>query len=484
VTASASAPNPRPVGTIVTITGSGVGCNNPEYKFWILRPGGVWTMLRDWGAASYDWTAEPKGSYQFSVWARQIGSATAPESYSIIPITTFIPPCVFGGLTADKASPQPLKTAVTFTATPGGCGTYQTEYEFYVYGGGAWTLVQPYSTNNKWTLDYTKMPAYGTYTIDVWIRNVNSGNVYDTYGLMSWVIGGCNYATTSGVGNAFTTTANGVACITPEYKVWMVGKDKPWFVAQEWTTTNVFTINPVTLGLTNLTYTVDVWVRQKDSSTDPNYYETWGLATYVNGTAPCNATAPTLTANPNSPRSTGAGMVNFTATGCGPNAQYSYWIYPGVGGGWQNLRPYAANGGYSWLPAPSFGAGNYSIVVWAKQSGSTTPDYDSYAVYSYELNGCTSAGVTSDKPNPQVRSTAITFTASSVGCANPEYSFWVLPAGGVWTNVQPYSLTSTYLWNSATANNYALVVWVRQQGGPTPSTAFETFAVTSFTLTA
>ncbi|HKW73204.1 MAG TPA: hypothetical protein VJQ08_10300, partial [Candidatus Dormibacteraeota bacterium] len=116
----------------------------------------------------------------------------------------------------------------------------------------------------------------------------------------------------------------------------------------------------------------------------------------------------------------------------------------------------------------------------AKQAGSATADYDSYALYSYEINGCTVAGLSANKTNPQPSGTAITFTVTATGCSSPEFNFWILPLGGSWQNPQPYSLLNTFVWTPTTPNTYAIVVWVRQHGGPTSSTAYETDTMTSF----
>src|SRR5205807_260759 len=155
----------------------------------------------------------------------------------------------------------PSGAAVTFTATSGGCpGT--PEFEFWVGTSRGWKLVRSYSLASAWTIDYSKLPAAGTYTIDVWIRNVGSPAPYDTYALMPWVVGGCNYASTTASGIVFTTTAGGVACAAPEFKVWITGAGVAWKVTQDWSAVNSFQADATRLGLGAGTYTIDVWVRQ------------------------------------------------------------------------------------------------------------------------------------------------------------------------------------------------------------------------------
>ncbi len=400
-------------------------------------------------------------------------------------------PCDSGSVVADMASPQPLTAHPTFTATVGGC-SQAPEYSFWLYGkvnGTAqWVNVQPYSASNTYQLNYPGL-SYGTYSIDVWMRNVGSALQYETFGLMSWVIGGCNFATTTNTsGTTYTTAAGGVACATPEFKVWMVGKGLPWTVESGtanggWTSSPTFDASTVS-GLAPGTYSIDVWVREKGVSTDPTYLETWGLSTFVKGTTACSTSQVSLVAAQASPHSTGLASVDFTAAGCGASAQYEYYLYPGAHGGYQLLRGWGA-GSYSWQTAAQ-AAGNYSIVVWAKQAGSTTPDYDSYALYSYEFNGATSATLATNLPSPQRQSAgAITLTATSMGASTPEYSFWVLGPGSsaTWVNVQPYSTANTAMWTPPSIGTFAVVVWVRQKGGGTPANAYETNAMLSFSST-
>ncbi|HKW73647.1 MAG TPA: hypothetical protein VJQ08_12595, partial [Candidatus Dormibacteraeota bacterium] len=74
----------------------------------------------------------------------------AGYSIAVLEFKTGVPPpsaCAFGGVTANQTSPQASGTAVTFTATAGGCGG-TPEYEYWIYGQGSWTLAQAYSPSN------------------------------------------------------------------------------------------------------------------------------------------------------------------------------------------------------------------------------------------------------------------------------------------------------------------------------------------------
>ena len=413
------------------------------------------------------------------------GSSPGPVTiHTVVTVGVASPnACTAANLSANKTSPQATGTAVTFTVSAiGGCPVPQVAFYVYSSNKGTWTLVQPYSTSKTWNLNYADMPTAGTYTVDAWVRNSTGSTApYESFGLMSWVVGGCNSAVTSngGAGTVYTTTPAGVDCGAPEYQVWMTGNGRGWFIAQPWSTTATFDASSVT-GLSAGTYTIDVWVRQSGTGLASGYYETWGLATYITGGA-CNLDQPTLIAAPTSPQTDGT-MVGFTAAGCGAGASYEYWLFPGAGNMWQMLSAYPnAAGTYSWdTHALGIRPGTYSIVAWAKAAGSTTKTYDSYALYSYTLNGQDWVSTNAAPSSPQPAGTPVVFTATSHGAGTAEYSFWILPIGGSWMNVKPYSSSNTLNWTAGSKNTYAVVVWVRTQNGGTPSGAYETYDAMSY----
>src|SRR6266849_5328211 len=81
VSAQTSPPSTAAAGTSVTFTGTASGCSNPLYEFWILPPGSTtWTVVQAYSTtATFTWntTGKPAGSYRFSVWVRDAGSAGA-----------------------------------------------------------------------------------------------------------------------------------------------------------------------------------------------------------------------------------------------------------------------------------------------------------------------------------------------------------------------------------------------------------------------
>lgn len=79
---------PQTKGTSETLTATSTGCPTPQYRFWILI-GKKWASFgpysgsttATWRTASYHFK---RGTYQVGVWARQVGSHHAYDTYSIV----------------------------------------------------------------------------------------------------------------------------------------------------------------------------------------------------------------------------------------------------------------------------------------------------------------------------------------------------------------------------------------------------------------
>src|SRR5437899_8224037 len=166
-TSTSLSPNlaaPQGRGSLVTFSAASTRCGLPEYRFWVLPPGGSWTSVQNYGVGT-SWQLDsrlyPAGNVQVGVWARQAGSGNAYDSFFI---TTFwISPaagCVVTGLTPGAAAPQAVGATVTFSAQQSGCSQ---QYRFWLLPpGGSWRSVQAYGASGSWTWN-TSGYSSGTY---------------------------------------------------------------------------------------------------------------------------------------------------------------------------------------------------------------------------------------------------------------------------------------------------------------------------------
>src|SRR5207248_1580602 len=145
---------PQAPGSVVTWSATAGGCQSPQFRYWLLAPGGRWTMQRDYRATGWTWNTAglQAGTYQIGVWARQPGSANGYDAYAITTFTLGVGQCGSVGLTPGSPPPQAQGARITFTAAATGCTTPQ--YQFWILPpGGAWSATQPFSALSTWQLD-------------------------------------------------------------------------------------------------------------------------------------------------------------------------------------------------------------------------------------------------------------------------------------------------------------------------------------------
>ena len=216
----------------------------------------------------------------------------------------------------------------------------------------------------------------------------------------------------------------------------------------------------------------------------------------TNSAIPGACTAATLTAAPASPQTSGTAIqLSATAATCA-NPRYQFWMLP-PGGVWTDVQPYSTSPTYSWSTT-GLAYGTYSFGVWAQDSSSPGANSDSAGRFDarfgidYKLTAppCTSTTTSVTPASVAMRGTAVTVTANTSGCANPQYEFWLLSPSGVWSLAQPYSANASFRWSTAgsPAGAYRFSVWARDAasagtGGTSPNT-YDSFNAFPYTLTA
>jgi hypothetical protein len=185
VSESASPASPQSPGTTVKFTAIATGCPNPNYKFWLQAPGGGWTVAQDYSSSNtWTWNTSglASGTYTLDVYARDASSSAAYDTH-VSPNPSYVlsagAACTSVSETASPASPQAAGPTVTFTASAAGCPN--PTYQFWQQApGGAWTVTQAYSSNNKWTWNTSGL-ASGTYLLDVYVRQSGSTASYEAH---------------------------------------------------------------------------------------------------------------------------------------------------------------------------------------------------------------------------------------------------------------------------------------------------------------
>ena len=385
-TAAALAPNvaaPQAPGAGVVFTARAMGCQSPQFRYWVLAPGGRWTMLRDYGPATWTWNTGglATGTYEVGVWARQAGSASSYDAYGITTFALDPQACTSAGLAATPGPPQAQGALVTLTASSTGCAS--PAYQFWVLPpGGSWTVVQPYAATSSWQLD-TRRYAPGNLQVGVWVRQGGSTAGYDAFYVMTYAVTattGCvvaslnpSVASPQAVSTSVTFTPQQAGC-SKQYEFWLLPPGGFWRVVQAYGVVGTWTWN--SSGMSPGVYEVGVW---EGSGTSPSSYEAYAITTFTLGVAACTSTL--MAANVAPPQASGT-MVTWTAsaTRCA-TPQYRFWLLA-PGGSWTTKQQYGS-GSWSW-DTTGLAAGTYQAGVWAHQAGST-PSYDAYFITTFQI---------------------------------------------------------------------------------------------------
>ncbi|HKW69159.1 MAG TPA: hypothetical protein VJP81_01120 [Candidatus Dormibacteraeota bacterium] len=390
VTLAASPPSPQIAGVNVTLSGAATKCANAEYEFWILPPGGQWSVLRAFSetpTAPWHTTGLTAGTYKFDVWARHARS----EHVLISPIANYIlqvpppapiVPSVCSSVTwstPSPVSPQVPGAKISLGATAAGCSNPLYQFWFQPLGG-AWTTIRAYSPVATATWDTTLLAA-GTYQLDVWVKESGSAasfeaeiKPYMTYSLqnpsacssVTWSVPSPASPQKPGAMIALSATAAG--CPNPAYQFWYQAQPNgTWTVIQAYGPASAALWNTASLGTG--TYNLDVWV--KDASSAAVFdAEIKPYLTYTLETGPPCATV-TLTFIPVSPQAAG-GKVQLDAvtTGC-PDPTYEFWIQA-PGGQWTIVQGFSTASGFVW-DTTGLAPGAYLLDVWVRENGSSAP---------------------------------------------------------------------------------------------------------------
>jgi len=252
-------------------------------------------------------------------------------------------------------------------------------------------------------------------------------------------------APSASVGSTVTLTASSTGCVNPRYAFWVQYPDSSWHFAQDF---GGPTFSWNTAGLAAGTYTVHVWVNTEGYSYDAIGSDTVSLT----GCSSASLSPATTTAQ------LGA-TVAYTASSSGcANPRYAFWVlYPDAS--WHFVQDFGGSA-FNWSTV-GLKAGAYTIHAWVNTGGYA---YDAIGSATATLTGCASASL-SPSTGSAAAGTAVAFTASSTGCTNPRYAFWVQYPDGSWHFDQDFG-GPNFSWSTTglPAGTYTVHVWVNTQG--------------------
>lgn len=273
---------------MVTVWAVASGCPNPNplYQFWLLPPGGTWSVVQTYStSSSYSWPTASlaAGTYEFSVWARDSASTLSYDSYHTLLYT--LTQCTAVSLSSAPSTGSMHGTTVTINAQlPAVCS--HPLYRFWILGpasGGAWTMVQDYSSVSYYSWATSSTQTTGTYRFSVWLRDTTSSAAYDSYDASEYfdLTPGCPSVSESvqppgGApgGTVVTISASSPDCLNPLFEFWILGPANGgvWTLAQPYSTSSTYNWS-TSSGQTTGHYRLSVWVRDASSSAGYDAYD-------------------------------------------------------------------------------------------------------------------------------------------------------------------------------------------------------------------
>jgi hypothetical protein len=285
MSASAAPPSSATAGTLVTVTGTASGCANPRYQFYLLPPGGTWTLVQAYSPSntfSWNTAGSPAGSYRFSVWARDASSSSSYDAFSAFQYTLTTTACSAMSASAAPPTTAGVGTTVMVSGSATGCPT--PLYQFWLLPpGGSWFVAQPYSPSN--TLSWnTAGKAAGSYRFSVWARDAGSGSAYDAFSAFQYALtvspctgmsATASPPNTATRGTTVTITGSASGCPNALYEFWMLPPGGTWTLVKAYSASTTFTWNSTNQPAGS--YRFSVWARDAGSSSS---YDTFSAFNY------------------------------------------------------------------------------------------------------------------------------------------------------------------------------------------------------------
>ncbi len=373
--------SPQRPGVAIALTGTATCPGTAQYRFWVQPPGGAWGIVQDYGATNiYSWntTGKAVGTYGLELDVRNQG---ATGTYEAVARATFalVTPCTTPTLSVSPASPQAIGTQVLLTSTTAVCP--HPQWRFWIQPpGGAWTVVQGYSSTRTYTWNTTGKTS-GTYHLEVDVRDTSTRDSYDAVANMTTVLATCGGATLSTdkaspqpPGSTMRLTGSASCPGTAQYRFWIRQPGGSWNIVQDYSSASTFTWN--TAGKPNGWYGLEVDVRDLGSTAT---YETVANLNFLVDAC----TAATLRADKTSPQPRGTTIVLTGGATCRGTPQYRFWV-KAPGGAWTIVQDYSSASTYRWNTT-GLPAGTYGLEVDVRDQGSTAV-YETVANRSFVIS--------------------------------------------------------------------------------------------------
>lgn len=174
--------SPQPEDTAITVTAT-TSFNLPTSFRFEVFDGEKWSTVQDFSQSNkLVWTPKTAGTYNIRVRVRSNHSDKPFDDEKVIPYTV-IKPAKLHSVSAEKESPQPVQTSITFKTKTN--NPNDNLVKFLIQTGDKWETIQDYSEATELSWKSTK-PS--TYNIKIQTKHKLSSNEFDDELVMNYVI--------------------------------------------------------------------------------------------------------------------------------------------------------------------------------------------------------------------------------------------------------------------------------------------------------
>ena len=360
---------------------------------------------------------------------------------------------IINSFTANKTSPQAVKTEVTLTTKVSGV-TGTAQYKYYRYLNGNYALIKDWSSNSSITIAPS---TAGKYDIYVAVKD-GSGNTVRKNVVFEFKQQ-ANLAINSFVADktspqavktkvTFTTKVSGVTG-TAQYKYYRYLNGKCATI-KDWSNSSSITIAPSTAGK------YEVYVAVKDGSGN-----TVRKNMVFEFKEQANLAISSFIASKTSPQPVKT-AVTFTTkvSGVTGTAQYKYYRY--LNGNYATIKDWSSSSSITIAPST---AGKYDVYVAVKDGSGKTVRKN--IVFEFKQQALAISSFTADKTSPQAVKTAITFTTKVSGVIGTAQYKYYRYLNGNYAIIKDWSSNSSIKIAPSTAGTYDIYVAVKDGSGNT-----------------
>ena len=459
---------PQPAGTPITWTATPTGGIRPWVFYWQVWANGTWTAQPLTSSNQFTYTPlTPNADYQIAVW---VWSATTdpdnpPERTLVVPFSTRTTVASVT-MTSNRSSPQPLGTAITWTATPnGGTAPYSFKWLVSTDGGASWTIMQNWTANAN---QFTSTPSSATtlYRVAAAVRSSGSTNDsgeatgsstdFTIFGpSVSAVTLTANKPSPQPPGTAITWTVAAIGGTAPVYYYWTWrdgngngGTLRAWSTNPQLVWTPTYVSDSWEIGVAAASATAD-FEALSSGAAQPE------ATTGVSFSTAVTVMSVNLAADRSSGQSVGT-TITWTATPRGgtPPLSYKWTLSPDDGATWTTLQDWTANANrYAWTPTVANTRYRVGVAVRSSGSANSSGEANNAAAFAIVTGPVRSLTLAANKTSPQSPGTAITWTVTPTGGTSPIYYYWTWSDGsGNSGTLREWSTNPQLVWTPQTVS--------------------------------